>query len=379
MFINFKNIKITLLFFLATNIFCTDYNYNDIKLGNSIEVTQFEYSDLNDSILSQKSYLFILDTDSAHYKYVYKDNSSIYNITNDSLSKFNYFDGSYFKTQNYFKSFNKPVSEYIYFIQDQKTIEELTKDIKEKSNSYGETDSSYFVENKIYLENINLNRSLKLEWAKNKKDFFIITKQGFKNGDTLKNMWLVDVFKPLTNPNEFKNIKEDNFAYEEKEAKAVKSKVATNALNSNIFDKDSLKNILINNELKGLNVPDAKLLDLFNNKKYLIIYTWGTWCGFCLFNINNVNKFSENVPPLFSFVSFDFENSINIKKEKLLNYFKINNINYPVYHGDEFIYLKNIIEYPNFIVINKNLEVVLSHGGYVKDYNVYLDLLKNLK
>lgn len=346
-------------------------SYNDIDLGANIKITQKEYNKLEDSLKTIISFLNILESNELGYKYVLFDESSVINITRDSVKKFFYFSGDFYNYRNYFNDFDKPVSSYIYFIENRKNIDSLTVGIEKQSTTHGETDSSYFTFQKIHLDNMNLDRSLYLEWAKNGKDFFRILKTASQNGIDLPSMWQEVILTPSTNDEYFSDVGQ-NYLDFLKRVKSNKERKIQKNINKT---QDSIKSDYV---LKGINTKDSKFGDLLNGKGYLLVYTWGIWCGPCGFNTPNVIELFNILDDKYSFVSLNCEVNEKFTNQEILKYISLKKINYNVYSGCEFMDSYGIINYPTLLVFNKNLELIDQISGFVLDVNTYVEFLNEI-
>lgn len=362
------NISIFIYIYFILNFNSYSYSKNNlenINLGSEIVITHRYNSKLKDSIMLEKSYLKILESNFDNYKYLYFDKFGVFNITKDSIKNFTYFNGYYYKSRNYFNDFDKPVSSYIHFIELKKSLESLTVGISEQSILYGETDSSFYANLRIYLNELNLHRTLKVEWSKNNKEFLIVTKSASQDGIDLPDMWEEVNFRQSSAEVFMFNLDlmYSNFnAIVEAKANRKKRKIL-----------DSLDE---NYLLKGINTEDTKLEELFDSNKYLLVYSWGIWCGPCRLNKNNAIQLSNEVSSKFKFISVNCEINKKYAKIELIEYISKNKLSFPVYYGCEFLDFYKSNEYPNLLVFNNRLEIIGNYSGYVKDVSEYLEFLE---
>lgn len=368
---NIKSFFLIVLIFSSQSIAYSRISYNDIDLGANIKITQKEYTKLEDSIETTISFLNILESNDLDYKYILFDKFHVTRITKDSVRELFFFGGDFYNYRNYYNDFDKPVSSYIYFIENRKNIDSLTVGIEKQSTIHGETDSSYFTLQNIHLDNLNLDRSLYLEWAKNGKDFFRILKTASQNGVNLSSMWQEVVLTPSTNDEYFSDVGQNYLDYLER----VKSNKERKNRKNNNENKDSIKSDYV---LKGINTEDSKFGDLFSGKNYLLVYIWGIWCGPCELNTPNVIELFKNLDDKYSFVSLNCEVNEKFTNEEILKYISIKEINYNVYYGCQFIDYYGIKNYPNLLVFNKNLELIDNFSGYVLDVNTYVEFLNEI-
>ncbi len=340
----------------------------NIELGTEILITHKYYSKLEDEVIVEKSLLKILETTPISYNYLYFDKYGVSNITKDSIKNFIYFNGDYYSSRNYYNDFDRPVSSYIHFIELKKSLESLTEGIAEQSISYGETDSSTYTIQSIYLNDLNLHRTLKLEKGKNRNDYLVITKAASQDGVNLLDMWEEVDFRPNNIENRIFDLDRMFLSFNEiVESKAKRKKRST------------LEFLDVNYILEGINTKDSKLIELFDSNKYLLVYSWGIWCGPCRLNKKNAIQLSNEVSKEFKFISVNCELNKKYSDKELAEYIKRNKLDFPVYYGCEFLDYFRSKEYPNLLVFNKKLELIGNLSGYVQDVSEYLEFLEQFE
>jgi len=131
----------------------------------------------------------------------------------------------------------------------------------------------------------------------------------------------------------------------------------------------------------GHKIKDHKFIDIYNNsssiykltqnKKYLLIDFWGTWCGPC----------KELTPDLVK-MNLNYSNNLNIlsvaydkRKEPLINYIESNNMNWnhlfikgnakSLTESSGLIKNLRIEEYPTFILVNNDNKIIFRGTGKV--------------
>lgn len=355
-----------ILYFFSISICFSKVNLENLDLGNDIKITQKLYSNLEDEVIVKETYLKILESSSDNYKYIYFDELGVSFINKDSIKYFNFSNGNYFTNRNYYNDFDKPLSSYIYFIELQKSLESLTKSIAEQSIINGETESFYYTKQDIYVEDLNIYRSLTIEWSKNGFDSLIITKAASHEGENLPGMWEQVIFSRSKNNSIYFDLEKYIEFYNNRE-RLILEKKKSNDINLNSFN--------LNYILQGINTKDVEINELFKEIKYLLVYCWGSWCGPCKLNYKNAIKLSEKINSNFKFISLNCEISKKYSKLELNEYLKRKNIQFPVYFGCDILDYLKTEEYPNLLVFNRNLELISNFPGYVLDFSEYLEYL----
>lgn len=128
---------------------------------------------------------------------------------------------------------------------------------------------------------------------------------------------------------------------------------------------------------EGLNREDINLNEELSKNKFSIIYTWGTWCGPCMMNKDNITEFvSKSEIPFYS-IMFEFDNN---PIKKMTKYIKINNPSYPIYRSDSFIRDNELMHFPAFLLVNSTGVILDAFDGKAENYKDYIELLnRNIK
>lgn len=105
--------------------------------------------------------------------------------------------------------------------------------------------------------------------------------------------------------------------------------------------------------------------EFLDKNDYAIIYTWGTWCGPCIFNTDNVKKFNNdyNSPGFFTLIHEHGRATLEQKKK----YVERKKVPYPVYTNEEFVKSNNLYSFPTFLVLNKEGIIIDIKEGTSKD------------
>lgn len=133
------------------------------------------------------------------------------------------------------------------------------------------------------------------------------------------------------------------------------------------------KELKTNYILEGLNRESIDLQKEIKNNELSVIYTWGTWCAPCMQNTENIEKFFSTSQLPFYSIMFEFNNN---PLKKMKKYIDSKKTIYPVYRCDEFIIDNELKKFPEFLIINSQGQVINAYIGKPKNYNVYLDLIK---
>lgn len=121
----------------------------------------------------------------------------------------------------------------------------------------------------------------------------------------------------------------------------------------------------LNYNLVGINRKDIYLKEYFKQNDFLIIYTWGTWCGPCIANTKNVEKFYEECKKTKFITLMCEKGKADFSKKK--SYTDRKNISYPVYSNEDFVKDNNFSVYPILAVIDKYGTVIDMVIGYADD------------
>lgn len=136
------------------------------------------------------------------------------------------------------------------------------------------------------------------------------------------------------------------------------------------IEEEPLKRLSIGNKIsKNLLLNDLAnknftLNDVRNNKDFLLIEFWGTWCGPCIKFIPEMKRFfikNKNKLNIFGV-------AVDTSKEHVLEFIKKNNIEWQqtfikLNSNNEFLKQLNIKGYPTIILIDKNNKILFLGAG----------------
>lgn len=167
----------------------------------------------------------------------------------------------------------------------------------------------------------------------------------FRGGKEIEQLNLNYIFKKSENDSIFEMIdgfiKDSVQNYTQKEPKKREKRIIA-ALG------DTLD---IDYEFLGVSGESVNLKQFLIDHDYAIIYTWGTWCGPCIFNTDNVKKFNNeyNSPGFFTLIHEHGRASLEQKKQ----YVSRKKVPYPVYTNEDFVKSNNLYSFPTFLVLDK--------------------------
>ena len=181
----------------------------------------------------------------------------------------------------------------------------------------------------------------------------------FRGGKEIEQLNLNYIFKKSENDSIFEImdsfIKDSVQNYTQKEPKKREKRIIA-ALG------DTLD---IDYEFLGVSGESVNLKQFLIDHDYAIIYTWGTWCGPCIFNTDNVKKFNNeyNSPGFFTLIHEHGRASLEQKKQ----YVSRKKVPYPVYTNEDFVKSNNLYSFPTFLVLDKEGIIIDIQEGTSKD------------
>ncbi len=106
-----------------------------------------------------------------------------------------------------------------------------------------------------------------------------------------------------------------------------------------------------------------------------VIYFWTTWCSVCQSNLP-LFKFSYKILEKKLNTEFytvdDISNGVDFTKQ----YIEKNEIEFPVYIGNEELYRKNFVKgFPTILFLNEKNRVIFSDTGIITPIGIFLRML----
>lgn len=346
---------------------------DSINLTNRIELIDISYDDYTSNLDTLKYYVAVYKDSNQKNVYLLKKerSNSIFIYLQDSTIFYDIENVDFTKDWNRGRAYLQTITQLIYTLEYKKVF--LFRDLTE-----GEVKTSTIYNSQIrdvkFKVDIQLNNnyyvsnSFDISFENNTIDFLFekIDETGTKIIPRLE-----QIISPSNEDSVFKKLDEfyfkDRFKF--KEHINVKKR---KELAPDIKKGQKLKSNIL---LKGINKADSKIEDLFEGNDYLVLYSWGVWCGYCLRNHKYVDSLYLSNYPNVSFASINCE-SVSENNKKIKKYVSLNKINYPVYQSCEFLKANGIYSYPQLTIIDKDLNVVDFITGNVLKYSEYEDFLK---
>lgn len=122
---------------------------------------------------------------------------------------------------------------------------------------------------------------------------------------------------------------------------------------------------IFNFDLNNLDNQTAKLSEITNNKKYILLDFWGTWCEPCIKLTPRLKQFNKDFSEDIDLISIALDNDVQIVK----NYTQKNNIGwYQAYvnrkdRNGSIVAELSIVSYPTFILLDANKKIIYRGVG----------------
>lgn len=125
-------------------------------------------------------------------------------------------------------------------------------------------------------------------------------------------------------------------------------------------------------KFEGLNRDTFNLKEQLAENGYSVLYTWGSWCGPCLENRDNLKEFvTKSDIPLYT-IMYEYD---KYPEKKMKKYMEVNKPIYDVYRSDNFINDNKLTNFPKFMVVDSEGKIVEAYDGLAPNPETYLKLV----
>lgn len=350
---------------------------DSLNLGNKIEILKVKksiYTGNKDTIRVYVEYFENLKSDKPDFFIKYSNLPDRYILlSRDSIFQLLFITNEYrqFKS-NQFEYANE-ISELYRIIYKKEApntrISRFTKNIKieTKTEILPSKKQIYFSSKLISSENLYTITELTIQ-----TDTFNELEYKFKffeNGKNIEQLESHYVYKKANNTSIFNEFEEIYYNWRNNYKKILNTEPKKDRKKLRKGDTLDLNYILY-----GLNRDNLNLEDYFKSNKYLIIYTWGTWCGPCISNTKNVIRFNKECRNN-NFVTLICEKG-KADLNEMRTYVNRKKLSYPVCNNEAFIKKNHFQVYPSMIVLNSRGIVVDAIFGCASDgHYLYEDII----
>lgn len=125
-------------------------------------------------------------------------------------------------------------------------------------------------------------------------------------------------------------------------------------------------------DFQGVNRDAFKLKEKLAENGYSVLYTWGSWCGPCMENRDNLKEFVAKSDIPFYTIMYEYDKK---PEKKIIKYMEINKPTYGVFLSDNFINDNELSSFPIFMVVDSEGKIVDAYNGLAPNSDVYLKIV----